>query len=60
MEWRIESLESDVRRLRKELDALKTDIERRREIWLNRALLAGYLVTTAVLFGAMWHGFGWI
>ena len=60
MEWRIESLEADVRRLRKEFEALKTDIEKRRETWLNRALLAGYLITTAVLFGAMWHGLGWI
>ena len=60
MEWRIKELESDVRRLRAEVEALKTDVERRREAMLNRAYVAGYLVTTAVLFGALWRGFGWI
>jgi hypothetical protein len=29
MEWRIKDLESDVRRLRAEVEALKTDLERR-------------------------------
>ena len=60
MEWRIKDLESDLRRLRAEVQELKTDLERRREKTLNRVLLAGYFVTTAVLFGALWHGFGWI
>jgi hypothetical protein len=60
MEWHIKDLESDVRRLRAEVEALKTDIERRREKTLNRVLLAAYLITTAVLYGAMWRGFGWI
>ena len=60
MEWRIQELESDVRRLRAEVEALKTDLERRREAMLNRVHLAGYLVTTAVLLAGLWHGFGWI
>jgi hypothetical protein len=60
MEWRIKNLESDVHRLRAEVEALKTDLERRRETTLNRILLAGYFVTTAVLFGVLWRGFGWI
>jgi hypothetical protein len=60
MEWRIKDLESDIRRLRAEVEALKTDLERRREAMVNRTYLAAYLVTTAVLLGALWRGFGWI
>jgi hypothetical protein len=56
MEWRIKDLESDVRRLRAELEALKTDLERRRDRSLNRTFLAVYWVTTAVLLGALWFG----
>ena len=60
MEWRIKDLESDVRRLRAEVEALKADLRRRREAMLNRVHLAVYLVTAAVLLGGLWHGFGWI
>lgn len=60
MEWRIKDLESDLRRLRAEVEALKTDLERRRVATLNRVFLASHLITTAVLLGALWRGFGWI
>jgi len=60
MEWRIKDLESDLRRLRAEVEALKTDLERRRLATSNRVFLATYLITTAVLYGALWRGFGWI
>jgi hypothetical protein len=64
MEWRINELQSEVRRLRTAVEALKTTLEsqecRRLEVSRNRAYLAGYLVTTAVLLAGLWHGFGWI
>jgi hypothetical protein len=63
MEWRFNEIQSEVRRLSADVAALKAAVElledRRREA-LNRAYFAGYLVTAAVLLGALWRGFGWI
>ena len=64
MEWRITQLQSDVYRLRADVEHLKNALWslecRRREAAQNRAYLAAYLVVTAVLYGALAHGFGWI
>lgn len=63
MEWRVAELESEVRRLRSQLDALQHSVSRmeeRRRSSLDKALWTAALMVTAVLYGAMAIGFGWI
>lgn len=64
MEARVAQLEREVIRLQSEFERLQRSLssmhDRQRERSLNRALLACYLVITAVLYGAMAIGFGWV
>jgi prefoldin subunit 5 len=63
MEWRVAELESEVRRLRSQLEAIQLSVSRleeRRRSSLDKALWAAALVVTAALYGAMAVGFGWI
>ena len=64
MEWRVAELESEVRRLRSQVEALQLSVslmqERPRWSSLNKALWAAALVVTAVLYGTLAVGFGWI
>jgi hypothetical protein len=63
MEWRVAELESEVRRLRSQLEALQLSVSRLEERPrrnLEKALWAAALAVTAALYGAMAVGFGWI
>jgi hypothetical protein len=61
METRISHLESEIARLHMEVAILKANMQRlpRRDP-RDLPLLLIYFVVTAVLFAALWHGFGWI
>jgi hypothetical protein len=63
MEWRVAELESEMRRLRSQFEALQLSVSRmeeRRRNALSNALFGAALVVTAVLYVAMAIGFGWI
>jgi hypothetical protein len=61
METRISHLEAEIARLQIEVASLKASVLRlpRRDP-RDLPLLLNYLVVTAVLLAALWHGFGWI
>ena len=63
MEWRVAELESEVRRLRSQFEALQLSVSRmeeRRRNALTNALFGAALVVTAALYVALAIGFGWI
>ena len=63
MEWRVAELDSEVRRLRSQLEALQLSVSRmeeRRRNALTNALFGAALAVTAALYVALAIGFGWI
>ena len=60
MDTRFADLEAQMRRLRTDIEALKTAVSllqpRKQMDWFGKACLA----LTIVLFVALWHGLGWI
>lgn len=59
MEARIARLEAEIYRLRSDIEVLRLR-DRNRAHPVGRACVAASLVVTAILYGALAAGFGWI
>jgi hypothetical protein len=64
MDWRVDALQSEVRYLRKDVEALKTALMeqeyQKQAASLNRAYLSLHVVIWLVVLGGFAAGFGWI